>query len=192
MSADPARLIPTASQTVGPFFDFGLAPDATLGCLVTGPATRGERIRLRVRVLDGDGVPVPDALIEIHQANADGAYTRHGASAIEFRGFGRLATDPDGACAFDTIRPGRVPDGRGGRQAAHINVCIFARGLLRHLYTRIYFGGDPALSEDPMLTLVPTERRPTLMAAPVPEEPGVWTFEIKLQGGEDETVFFEL
>jgi protocatechuate 3,4-dioxygenase alpha subunit len=185
------RRIPTASQTAGPFFEFGLAPDARLGCLVTGPATRGERIRLRVRVLDGDGVPVPDALVEIYQANASGAYPATASAGGEFHGFGRLATDDDGACTFDTIRPGRVPDGRGGLQAAHVNVCLFARGLLRHLCTRVYFAGDPALAEDPLLALVPAERRPTLLASSSEDQPGTWVFMLRLQG-PDETVFFEL
>ena len=190
MSA-PGRLIPTASQTVGPFFDIGLAPDARLGCLVTGPATRGERIRLCVRVLDGAGVPVPDALVEIYQANASGAYPATPSPGAEFHGFGRLATDADGACVFETIRPGRVSDGQAGLQAAHVNVCLFARGLLGPLYTRVYFAGDAALAEDPMLALVPADRRGTLLAVRLEDHLGTWTFEIKLQGN-DETVFFEL
>ena len=187
----PSRLIPTASQTVGPFFEVALAPDARLGCLVTGPATRGERIRLSLRVLDGDGAPVPDALVEIYQANTNGEYPASSSPGAEFHGFGRLATDTDGVCVFDTIRPGRVSDGRGGLQAAHINVCLFARGLLRHLYTRVYFAGDPALAGDPLLALVPADRRPTLLASPSEDRPGTWAFDIHLQA-DAETVFFEL
>jgi protocatechuate 3,4-dioxygenase, alpha subunit len=182
-------LTPTASQTVGPFFHFALSPDATLG-RIAGPGTNGEHVRLRVRVLDGDGVPVPDALIEVYQADATGAYGPSN-NRESFSGFGRLATNADGTCVFETIRPGRVPDGQGGMQAPHLAVCVFARGLLRQLYTRIYFAGDPCLSEDRLLALVPSERRTTLMASADPHESGTWTFDVRLQG-ERETVFFDL
>jgi protocatechuate 3,4-dioxygenase alpha subunit len=91
---------------------------------------------------------------------------------------------------FDTIRPGAVSDGRG-TQASHINVCVFARGLLRHVYTRVYFTGDPNLDRDPILALVPAGRRATLLASPAAGEPGTWAWVIRLQGG-DETVFFDL
>lgn len=191
MSAAPGRLIATGSQTVGPFFHFGLTTDPSLGCLVRSE-TKGDRLRLRVRVIDGDGVPVPDALLEIHQADADGTYADPGkASTSGFVGFGRLPTDAEGTCVFETIRPGRVADGRGGLQAAHVNVCLFMRGLLRHVYTRIYFAGDPALASDPLLSLLPAARRSTLIASPVPGDSGLWGFDIRLQG-EGETVFFDL
>lgn len=183
----PAELIATASQTVGPFFHFGLAASEALG-RVAPPAAKGERIRLRVRVLDGDGAAVPDALIEVYQAGADG---RYGDPA--FHGFGRLPTGEDGACLFETVRPGAVPGDRGP-QAPHVNVCVFARGLLRHLYTRIYFPDAGDLDRDPLLALVPGTRRETLLArradeaaADLPE----WEFVIRLQGA-GETVFFDL
>jgi protocatechuate 3,4-dioxygenase alpha subunit len=177
-------LVATPSQTVGPFFHFGIAPDARLGTMAASAV--GERLHLRVRAVDGAGMPMPDAMIEIYQANAAGEY-----GAPEFSGFGRLATGADGGCVFETIRPGRVagPDGRP--QAAHLNVCVFARGLLRHLYTRVYFAGDPDLDSDPLLALVPADRRDTLLATPADGASGTWAWEIRLQG-ERETVFFSL
>jgi protocatechuate 3,4-dioxygenase alpha subunit len=132
-------------------------------------------------------------MIEIWQADAAGKYDhpedRQEQSADpNFCGFGRLATDASGCCVFETVRPGRVPDGRGGCQASHLNVSVFARGLLVRLATRVYFEGDPALEEDPVLALAPKERRGTLVAR---REGGEWVFEIRLQG-EGETVFFDL
>jgi len=193
MSQVPARLIATPSQTVGPFFHFGLADQTGLGCLVTGD-TRGERIRLKVRVTDGDGVPLPDALVEIWQADADGKYVRPAdpksvLTPTGFCGFGRLPTSVDGTCVFETIRPGPVLDASGRPQASHINVCLLARGLLRQVYTRVYFAGDPALASDSVLAAVPESRRETLLASR--STSGEWLFDIRLQG-EGETVFFDL
>jgi protocatechuate 3,4-dioxygenase alpha subunit len=193
VSQTPQPLVATSSQTVGPFFHFGLADHATLGCLVRED-TPGERIRLKIRVLDGDGSPLPDALVELWQADASGMYVRPTdprdvLTPSAFCGFGRLATGADGACLFETIRPGRVPDALGALQASHINVCLFARGLLRQVYTRIYFEGDPALGSDAVLALVPEARRQTLLAKPAGA--GEWTFDIRLQG-DGETVFFDL
>jgi len=187
------HLSASPSQTVGPFYHFSLTADETLGCLATA-AAKGERIRLRFRLLDGAGAPVPDGMIELWQADAAGKY-HHPADTQQtepdpaFCGFGRLATDADGVCVFDTVRPGRTPDGRGGCQASHINVSVFARGLLARVVTRVYFEGDPALSEDPVLNLVPESRRSTLLARR--DDAGVWGFDIHLQG-DDETVFFEI
>lgn len=184
-NADDVRLpIATPSQTVGPFFFFGLTPDDRLGSLADTAV--GERLHLHVRILDGVGMPVSDSLIEIYQANAAGEY-----GTPAFRGFGRLATHADGTCTFETIRPGRVAAPQGGTQAAHINVCVFARGLLRHLYTRVYFAGDPDLDTDPLLALVPAERRATLLARSAAGAAGSWEWEIRLQG-DGETVFFDL
>jgi len=193
MSREPGDLTATPSQTVGPFFHVGLADKSSLGRLVR-PDTKGERIRLQVRVLDGNGVPVPDALVELWQADADGIYVRPADSSTAlaphaFCGFGRLATGEDGACVFETIRPGRVPNAQGGLQASHINVCVFARGLLRQLYTRMYFAGDADLEKDAILALVPGDRRHTLMAQSGGGEQ--WSFDIRLQG-DGETVFFDL
>jgi protocatechuate 3,4-dioxygenase alpha subunit len=106
-----------------------------------------------------------------------------------FWGFGRLPTGADGECVFQTIRPGAVRDERGGAQAPHINVCFFARGLLRPVYTRIYLADRPELDTDPILALVPQERRATLVAHRGKGQE--WTFDIRLQGG-NETVFFDL
>jgi len=193
MSQTPVRLVATSSQTVGPFFHFALADHPTLGCLVRDD-TRGERIRLTIGVFDGDGAPVPDALLELWQADADGVYVRpeHAKDVMApagFCGFGRLPTGADGTCVFETIRPGPVRDAQGALQASHINVCVLARGLLRQIYTRIYFEGDPAIGSDGVLALVPEARRQTLLARP--GGAGEWAFDVRLQG-DGETVFFDL
>jgi protocatechuate 3,4-dioxygenase alpha subunit len=185
--------IATSSQTVGPFFHFSLTANERLG-VVASPDTPGEHLRLRVRVLDGAGEPVPDGIIEIYQADAEGRYpdsTSSGESAASvFSGFGRLPTGADGWCQFKTIRPGPVVM-NGIGQAPHVNVCLLARGLLRQIYTRIYFKDDPALATDPILQLVPEGRRRTLIANPSAGEPDAWDFVIRMQG-DDETVFFDL
>jgi protocatechuate 3,4-dioxygenase alpha subunit len=187
------RLVASASQTVGPFFHFGLTTDATRG-VMAAPGSRGEPVRLRVQVVDGAGVPVPDAMVELWQADASGQF---GAAAGEdpagaerpFRAWGRLPTGSDGACEFTTVRPGTLSAADAAAAgAAHINVCLFMRGLLRHLFTRVYFAGDPALDADPVLALVPADRRETLVAQPAGD--GAWTFVIRLQG-DHETVFFD-
>lgn len=185
----------TPSQTIGPFYHFALTANAALGCLAR-PEAQGERIRVRFRLLDGDGAPVPDGMIEIWQADAAGKYDHPQDPQAQdpdpaFCGFGRLATNADGCCTFETVRPGRTPDGHGRCQASHINVTVFARGLLGHLYTRVYFDGDPALGEDPVLANIPEERRATLVACRDSAQPAQWDFDIRLQG-EDETVFFDL
>ena len=197
--------IATSSQTVGPFFHFGLTANESLG-RIASPDTPGEHIQLRVRVLDGAGETVPDAVIEIYQADAEGRYpdsTEPGAASSEprvpspeprrrgiFSGFGRLPTGADGSCQFQTIKPGVVRT-NGIDQAPHLNVCLLARGLLRQVYTRIYFKDDPALAADPILALVAADRRSTLLAKPAPSEPHLWEFVIRLQGNA-ETVFFDL
>ncbi len=193
MSGEPRDLIATASETVGPFFHFGLATDLSLGVIADRSAL-GEHITLRVTVTDGDAAPVPDGLIELWQVDAGGAAASPpgpGSPPLPFRGFGRLATGADGGCEFKTVRPGPAIGGQEPGQAAHINVCLFARGLLRHLYTRIYFDGDPGLGADPVLALVPPARRDTLLARPDPAQPHSWRFDIRLQG-QGETVFFDL
>jgi protocatechuate 3,4-dioxygenase, alpha subunit len=189
-------LIPSASQTVGPFFNFALTANSNLGVLAREGA-EGERVRMAFRVVDGDGAPTPgDALIELWQADAKGCY----AHALDpcaserdpnFYGFGRLETDANGECVFETVKPGPVSDGSGGTQAPHINVVILARGLLKHLHARVYFAGEPANAHDPVLSLVGEERRATLLANPRAEQPDTWFIEIRLQG-EAETVFFDV
>jgi protocatechuate 3,4-dioxygenase alpha subunit len=174
-------LIATASQTVGPFFH--LAGSMDLGC-VARPGVSGESIRLTCRIFDGDGVPVPDALIELWQADANGTY-----GDPLFGGFGRLASDENGVCTFETVRPGRVAGQDGVSRAPHINLIVFARGLLKHLYTRMYFAGDPANEADAILAMIPAERRATLIAQAA--APDAWNFEIHLCG-DRETVFFDV
>ena len=190
----------TPSQTVGPFFKYGLTPDgqyawndAFTGDLITPDAT-GERIRIEGRVFDGDGQPVPDCMLEIWQADAQGRFAdpqdKRALPNTKFRGFGRVGTDADGAYAFDTIKPGVVPDPDGKPQAPHLLLAVFARGMLRHLYTRIYFGDEKGNASDPVLALVPADRRATLIA----ERDGsgnVYKLDLRLQGG-DETVFFDV
>lgn len=180
------ELVPTPSQTIGPFFHLCLTTDAALGRLA-GPDVKGERIRLACRVLDADGAPVDDAMIEIWQADADGDYPP--GSDRSFRGFGRLCTDVQGTCVFESIVPGQVQCSEGARQAPHVNVLIFTRGLLKQLVTRIYFAGEPLNQSDPILALVPEERRGTLMAQR--GDPDLWNFEIRLSG-DNETVFFDV
>jgi protocatechuate 3,4-dioxygenase, alpha subunit len=189
-------LIPTPSQTVGPFFHFSLTTDKHSVSRIAGPEAKGERVCLSCRVFDGDGQPVNDAMIEIWQADADGRYhsvgeSEDGTAGSEFRGFGRMPTDDDGSCEFETIKPGRVPGPGDIRQAPHLEVAVFARGLLKQLFTRIYFAGDAANQADPVLQLVPEERRETLMAHPDPARPARWHFDVRLQG-EHETVFFDV
>lgn len=189
-------LIPSASQTVGPFFNFGLTTNPRLGILAH-EGVPGERIRLEFRITDGDGAPAAgDCMIEIWQADSAGRYPhvsdpQSAGAGEEFCGFGRLETDQNGCCAFDTIKPGRVGSLDHRLQAPHINVLVFARGLMKHLHTRVYFAGEPANLDDPVLALVPEKRRATLLAQPVEGEPKTWRFSLRLQG-EAETVFFEV
>jgi protocatechuate 3,4-dioxygenase alpha subunit len=136
--------------------------------------TGGEPIRLVIRVVDGDGEPVNDAMVELAHAGV----------------FGRMPTGEDGACLFETMKPGSVPGEPVEGQAPHINMYVFARGLLRHVHTRIYFEGDPALPADPVLALVPDARRGTLVARQESSRSGEWRFDVHLQGPH-ETVFFD-
>ena len=190
----------TPSATVGPFFLFGLIPstyggqDLITNDLVT-PDASGEKIRIEGRVLDGDGAPIPDAMVEIWQADAAGRYahpadTRALPNAV-FKGFGRSATDEAGRYAFDTIKPGAVPGPNGKMQAPHIAVNLFSRGVLKQMVSRIYFSDEAANASDPVLNLVPSARRATLIARHE-ERAGraVYLLDFKLQG-EGETVFFE-
>lgn len=166
----------TPAQTIGPFFRFAL------------PFERGPRlvpdghpgaVRVAGRVLDGAGEPVPDALIEVWQAGPDGTYGR----TPGFHGFGRCPTDAAGRYAFVTVKPGAVAP-----HAPCLNLTVFARGLLRHLVTRVYFPDEAAANAaDPVLAAITdTARRATLVAAPGDGGP---VFDIRLQGGR-ETVFF--
>lgn len=189
--------VPTSSQTAGPYFHLGMT-EARSVSRIAGPETKGERVWLTCRVLDGDDAPVGDAMIEIWQADADGKYNHPddvrdviNTGDSSWLGFGRMPTALDGSCEFETIKPGRVPGLGNQSQAPHLNVAIFARGMLKQVYTRIYFAGDPSNSEDAAMALVPSSRRETLMAQPDPAQPAHWQFDIHLQG-ESETVFFDV
>lgn len=188
-------LFPTPSQTAGPYFHIGCTNSHSVGCLA-GPQAAGERVWLHCRVLDGEGNPLNDAMLELWQADSKGKYSHldGGSDAPgdpHCTGFGRLATDEQGQCMFETIKPGPVPGPDGTKQAPHINVSVFARGILKRLPTRLYFGGEHANTTDPILALVPEERRSTLLAQPDPKNPGHWTFDIHLNGA-NETVFFDI
>jgi protocatechuate 3,4-dioxygenase alpha subunit len=188
-------LIPIPSQTVGPFFHLGCTTKYSVSCLA-GPNARGERVRLICRVIDGNGVAVDDSMIEIWQADSTGKYNHPAdlqaqAPDPDCSGFGRLATDGNGTCVFETVKPGRVAGNGGALQAPHFNVSVFARGTLTRLATRIYFAGDAANSEDAVLALVPEERRSTLMAHPDGSSAANWHFDIHLCG-DHETVFFDV
>jgi protocatechuate 3,4-dioxygenase alpha subunit len=188
----------TPSQTIGPFFHFSLTPRAygydevVTNDLVTEDAA-GERIRIEGRVFDGDGQPVPDAMIEIWQADGHGRYAQgadgRSKSNTRFKGFGRTDCDSEGRYRFATVKPGPVPGPNGREQAPHINVGIFARGIMNRLFTRIYFEGEPGNAGDPILALVSADARGTLIARRVGGE-SIYTFDIYLQG-ENETVFFD-
>jgi len=189
----------TPSQTVGPYFAYALTPEpygrkGLAGNVLADHETAGVRIRIEGRVFDGEGKPVIDAVIEIWQANAAGRY-RHPADTRanaeldpHFAGFGRTGTNDQGVFAFDTIKPGALGDG----QAPHVNVTVFARGMLSHAFTRIYFGDEAsANAEDAALQSVPADRRGTLVAERVQTPAGtVYRFDIHLQG-DQETVFFD-
>jgi protocatechuate 3,4-dioxygenase alpha subunit len=181
----------TPSQTIGPFYFGTLANTYRADLAPQGVA--GERLELAIALHDRDGAVVPDGLIEIWQANSHGRYNhpedrRNLPLDAGFEGFGRASTDRAGIARFGTVRPGRVPWPQGGLQAAHVNVSVFARGVLNRLATRLYFDGDPALAEDPVLKLVEAARRPTLIAKR--DGAGTWTLPIHL-GGAHETVFFD-
>jgi protocatechuate 3,4-dioxygenase, alpha subunit len=173
----------TTSQTVGPYLHIGLTWLITENLAPAGVA--GERVSIEGRVIDGDGKPVNDALVEIWQANAEGKYGQEG-----FRGFGRSPTDEHGAFRFQTVKPGRVPGPGGTLQAPHIAANIFMRGQLKQLVTRIYFPDEPANAEDAVLVLVPQDRRGTLIARKAAGKPGALEWNVILQG-RDETVFFD-
>ncbi|MGQ0663171.1 MAG: protocatechuate 3,4-dioxygenase subunit alpha [Pseudomonadota bacterium] len=191
-------LIATASQTVGPFFHGAL--DRPGWSDLAGAGAAGQRIRIEGRVLDGDGAPVVDAVLEIWQANAAGRYdhpedTQEKPLDPNFRGFGRVCTNAEGWYRFTTVRPGPVPGRGNALQAPHINVSIFARGLLKRLVTRIYFADQPSNQTDPVLSAIEDQAvRRSLLADRKDggeREPIAYEFDIVLQG-ERETAFFDI
>lgn len=185
---------PTASQTVGPFFHLGFVYLERENLLPDG--TAGERIAIRGKVLDGDGNVVPDAILEVWHADSVGRYfgenSRHNSSPPRLVGFGRVETDDNGEFRFTTIKPGRVPSPDGSLQAPHIVVTLFSRGLLKPLHTRVYFPDEPSNADDPVLKLVPPQRRSTLIAARSSEDgsQSLLHWNIVMQGN-GETVFFD-
>ncbi|CAN5357536.1 protocatechuate 3,4-dioxygenase subunit alpha [soil metagenome] len=192
----------TPSQTVGPYFKYGLTPgndyqwnDAFGNDLVTSDVT-GERIRIVGQVFDGAGVVIPDAMLEIWQADAQGRFAdprdKRAVPNTAFKGFGRCGADANGGYFFRTIRPGSVPGPGGKPQAPHILLAIFARGMTQQAVTRIYFEDQKAANAaDPILALVPADRRPTLIARREPGDVTAFCFDVHIQGGS-ETVFFDL
>jgi protocatechuate 3,4-dioxygenase alpha subunit len=216
-SLDPALFGQTPSQTVGPFFHYGLPwkggadlvgksdmgarpelfPEEHYVLNLSSPTGTpdGEVIEVAGRVFDAQGEIISDAMIEIWQANAAGRYaslddTRDEVPADpHFIGFGRASTDAEGVYRFRTVRPGRVPGPGNSLQAPHIAISVFGRGLLKRLPTRLYFADGEGNDVDPILALVPEERRGTLIARR--QEDGRWWLDIRL-GGADETVFFDL
>jgi protocatechuate 3,4-dioxygenase alpha subunit len=190
----------TPSQTVGPYFAYGLVPTqygyefrSLYGAELAQVHTPGTPIVIVGRVLDGQGEPIGDAMLEIQHADASGRYPAgpDEVAASGFRGFGRMGTGtlPDRSFAFRTIKPGATPDG----QAPHVDVIVTMRGLLSHAFTRIYFDDEARANDaDPVLASVPAARRDTLIAR-AEAQPGarVYRFDIRMQG-ERETVFFDV
>jgi protocatechuate 3,4-dioxygenase, alpha subunit len=180
----------TPSQTVGPYYSIGLTWED--GAFVVPDGTPGA-FWIRGRVLDGEGELVPDAMLESWQADPEGRYNHpddpRGAEASDFRGFARAPTIPDGWFEIHTVKPGPVPGPSGTTQAPHLDVSVFARGMLHRCVTRIYFPDEQeANAGDPVLASVPADRRGTLLAEPA--EDG-YRFDVHLQG-EGETVFFAI
>jgi protocatechuate 3,4-dioxygenase alpha subunit len=178
----------TPSQTVGPFFAVGLpwtdGPNAA-------PAGTPGAFWVRGRVLDGAGDPVPDALVETWQADPDGRFGQRedDTSVAGFRGFARCPTEDDGSYAIHTVMPGSVAPGDGPPQAPHLDVSVFARGLLKRLVTRIYFADGSGNDRDPVLASVTDPvARATLVAERTDDG---YRFDIRLQG-DRETVFFDV
>ena len=182
----------TASQTVGPFFSIGLKH---LSRTDLSQGNTGERITIQGAVVDGDGQPVPDAILEIWQADPDGRYHHPEHSPAEddatpFFGFGRVPTDDLGRFSFSTVKPGPVHSPDGKPQAPHLQISVFMRGLLKQLVTRLYFPEEPLNSSDPVLQVVPESRRETLIARQTGQNQNSLEWNVHLQGGS-ETVFFD-
>lgn len=186
------KLPATTSQTVGPFFTIGLSRLNKSDLF--GPGVSGERIRIEGRVLDGNGKPVPDAMLEIWQANSHGKYAHPEDDQNKplepgFQGFGRVGVDENGGFVFTTVKPGAVPGPDGKMQAPHVAVSVFARGLQLRLVTRIYFPEEAANADDYVLNLVESARRATLIARKTTVA-GTLQWNVILQG-VDETVFLD-
>ena len=186
----------TPSQTVGPFYAIGLTRHPMN--VMTTDSTQGQRIRIEGQVFDGDGVAIPDVMVEIWQANAYGRYNHPDDKQEKpldpsFTGWGRSGTDAKCFYSFETIKPGPVPGNDDSVQAPHVNVCIMARGMLVHAFTRIYFDDEKMNDSDPVLKSIKNKaRRRTLIAArDAKDGKTVYRFDIRLQG-ENETIFFDM
>lgn len=197
------RFRESPSQTAGPYVHIGLTPNfcgiagvypEDLGATMVNAGTRGERVAVTMRVLDGTGTPLRDALIEIWQADAAGLYNSpletRGEADPNFAGWGRRATDMEtGECVFETVKPGRVPFRDGRLMAPHVSVWIVARGINLGLQTRMYFGDEErANAEDPILARI--EHRVRVATLVAPRTADGYRFDVHLQG-EKETVFFD-
>ncbi len=187
----------TPSQTIGPFFSYALTSDENGRPLIASNrihAPSGTEIRIEGKVLDGDGKPVSDAMLEIWQADADGRLTAaHDRANLNFLGFARAATDQDGNYIFETVKPGRTKNQDNILQAPYINLTVFARGILGQLHTRIYFADEKSNDKDPVLAIIQDpDRRTTLIAVPDSDwsDHTKYQFDIHLQG-DAETVFFQ-
>jgi len=187
------------SQTVGPYFALGLLRegDKVITNVLISDKTEGERIRIEGCVLDADGRPIEDAMIEIWQANSHGRYNhpldeQDKPLDPDFMGHGRASTDIKGNYRFETIKPGSVPGPDNRTQAPHINVIVFARGMLSHAFTRIYFEDEAANQDDPVLTSIADPAHRNTLVARREETEGViiYRFDIQFQG-ERETAFFD-
>ena len=213
---DPALFGQTPSQTVGPFFHYGMPWKG--GADLVGKSDMGARpdlfaeehwvlnlssptgtpdgtvIEVAGRILDAEGTPVGDAMVEIWQANAAGRYCSSDDPRDElpidphFVGFGRASVDAEGVYRVRTIMPGRVPGPGNTLQAPHLGISLFGRGILKRLATRLYFDAAAGNADDPILACVPDDRRATMIAQ---QRDGVWWLDLRL-GGDDETVFFDL
>jgi protocatechuate 3,4-dioxygenase, alpha subunit len=186
----------TPSQTVGPFYSIGLT--SRVMNVLARDSTEGEHIRIEGQVFDGDGQPIPDVMLEIWQANAYGRYNHPNDKQEKpldqsFTGWGRSGTDEKCFYSFETVKPGSVPGADGSVQAPHINVTVFARGMLSHAYTRMYFADEGANATDPVLGSIKNKARRETLIARREDRNGkmVYRFDIRLQG-ENETVFFDV
>jgi protocatechuate 3,4-dioxygenase, alpha subunit len=190
--AAPQVNLPTGYQTVGPYFKIGL--ETFYRDDLTGPNTPGQVIEIAGSVIDADGVTVPDAVLEFRHADSKGRYPEQPQRQPfegSFVGFGRVPTNAEGHFRFRTIKPGAVPADTPARQAPHILVSVFMRGLLNRLVTRIYFSDEAANADDPVLLSVEGHRRNSLVARADPSQAGRYGWDVFLQG-DNETVFFDL